>query len=158
MKQIILLFTLIYFQSSFAQENCPAEILTGKWKNEDFGIEIQCDKIVLLEKNNRWVLSKNETATYTFIKPYKLNEDNTFISWVKNPNFHDVWKEGEWEKVPSVQFRIFKLKLEKNGNLKFSMTEKKVTVKDLPQADWNVMKDGKERIFEKTFILMKFTN
>ncbi|MFT3796517.1 hypothetical protein [Flavobacterium sp.] len=150
--------TLLFVSAAYAQNDCPVEIFLGKWANPDFGFELQCGKMILLNKNENWAYSKNENASYFFIKPYKINDNKILISWVKNFSAIDAWSKGKWEKVPSTQFRIFKFELLEDGSLSFSMTEKKVSVEDLPQADWSTMKVGDEGIFEKTFILKKFNN
>jgi len=155
MKNILRIFTFIFFTNfGLAQSKCPSDALLGKWIGENFGIEITCDKFVILDSANNWIISQKKSDSYYILEPILQNEKEIFITWVQNYAMYDFYSEGTWHKTTSRQQRIFKIELRGENKIKFSMSEKKIDPDGLhPYASVNIIK--RDQVFEKSFLLTK---
>jgi len=125
----------------------------GKWIDDKFGIEIRCDRIVILDKINGWVSSEKRSDTYYFLKPI-MNENEIYVTWVQNYAMYDFFSGGKWQKTSSKQQRVFKIERNEDDSIDLSMSEKKIDPSGLDEvARVNIIKE--EEVFEKTITLKK---
>ncbi len=154
MKHLIKITFFFLFQNViFAQSKCLNETFLGKWTNGEFGIEIKCDRIVILDKLNGWVLSEKRSDTYYFLQSI-MDEPNIYVTWVQNYAMYDVYSKGQWQKTSSKQQRIFKIEKNTETEISLSISEKKIEPSGLDEvARVNIIKE--DEVFEKTFDLTK---
>ena len=151
MRYLITISLIILFQNAiFAQSKCPDNNFLGKWTDEKFGIEIKCDRIVILDKLNGWVLSERRSDTYYFLEPV-MSKTEIFVTWVQNYAMYDFFTKGKWQKTSSKQKRIFKIEKINDGQINFSISEKIIKASGLREI--SIIKE--DSIFEKVFTLNK---
>ena len=155
MKYKLKIVLFLFFSSiAFSQSECPKESLLGKWADDKFGIEVRCDRIIILDKLNGWILSEKRSDTYYFLEAV-MNQENIYVTWVQNYAMFDYYSKGKWQKTSSKQLRVFMLEINDDQSINFSMSEKKLSVNGLHKyASTNMIKQ--DEVFEKTFTLQKF--
>lgn len=152
----LITFLLIINQIVISQNICPYNDFHGKWKNEDFGIDISCGKITILDKLNNWILSEKRKDTYYLIEPIIKNEQKNYIGGIRSFAIGNIiTKERKAQKIPTMEYRIVKLKLNEDGTLSFTISEKSVTYANMSRANWTAILED-ENLREKTFIFTKY--
>jgi len=142
-------------QFLIAQKNCPSKDLQGKWKSENYGINIECGKITLLDKLNNWDLSGKREDTYYIVETI-TSQDGKFVCSVRNFTKAKILTEYHTvQNMPTIQYRIFKLEINENGLLDFSLSEKSVKVANMERANWTAIREEKD-LFEAKFTLTKY--
>ena len=154
MKFIILLLVIVS-QQIIAQENCPSEELLGKWKSDDFGINVECGKITILDKLNNWDLSEKRKDTY-YILEMLIKEKGKYVCRVRNFVMGAIMTGNhKVQKIPAIQYRILQLEVLENGSLEFLISEKSVEYANMKRANWSAVNERYE-LFEGKFKLEKF--
>jgi hypothetical protein len=95
-----------------------SERILGVWVNKKNGIQINEDKFRMLLKQDTWMLSANESDTYTFIGNPFTNTETVLEVWVRNEKLNREYISGKYENVNTKQYRMIKFELQKNNELK----------------------------------------
>jgi hypothetical protein len=150
----LLLFSF-FNHSITGQTNCPSIGFQNKWSNDTFGIEITCNRITILDKNNNWQESKKQSDSYFFIEPIITNEEKSYTGGIRNfTTGNIITSQKKAKKVPTIQYRFVKMKLNDDGTLNFTISEKSVKYANMSRANWVAINED-EGLFEKTFNLNK---
>ncbi len=154
---LILFFSLINLNCINAQEVAfgPYYPLQKKWIEKNYGIEVGHDRITILNPKNYWKLSDKKDDKYYFLGEPFENTKDTFISWVYNDVLLDAIRNYKAIKIKGKQYRLFKLVINKDDKLEFSISEKIVEFDNQPNTYWHGKIDS---TFVKKFIMTRFNN